>query len=96
MDSRGSVSHYEYDAANRVTSVSFTLGGVTDQTITYGYDAGTNQNGRLTSASDADHTLAFTYDSHGRVTGKFESEQSESQVTCFQEPAAECGRFCVI
>jgi RHS repeat-associated protein len=69
-DSRGAVSDYNYDAANRVTSVSFTLGGVTDQTITYGYDAGTNQNGRLTSASDADHTLAFTYDSHGRVTGK--------------------------
>ena len=69
-DSRGAVSHYGYDAANRVTSVSFTLGGVTDQTITYGYDAGPNQNGRLTSASDANHTLTWTYDSHGRVTGK--------------------------
>ena len=69
-DSRGAVSDYSYDAVNRVTSVSFTLGGVTDQTISYGYDAGTNQNGRLTSASDADHTLAFTYDTHGRVTGK--------------------------
>ena len=53
-DSRGSVSDYDYDAANRVTSVSFTLGGVTNQTISYGYDAGTNQNGRLTSASDAE------------------------------------------
>jgi RHS repeat-associated protein len=69
-DSRGAVSDYDYDAANRVTSVSFTLGGVTDQTISYGYDAGTNQFGRLTSASDADHTLAWTYDTHGRVTGK--------------------------
>ncbi len=69
-DSRGAVSDYGYDAANRVTSASYTLGGVTDQTVTYGYDAGTNQNGRLTSASDADHTLTWTYDSHGRVTGK--------------------------
>jgi YD repeat-containing protein len=68
-DSRGAVSDFDYDAANRVTSVSFTLGGVTDQTISYGYDAGTNQLGSLTSASDADHTLAWTYDTHGRVTG---------------------------
>ncbi len=61
---------YGYDAANRVTSASFTLGGVTDQTITYTYDTGTNQKGQLTGASDADHSLAWTYDTHGRVTGK--------------------------
>ena len=42
---------YAYDALNRVTSASFTLGGVTDQTITYTYDTGTNQKGRLTGAS---------------------------------------------
>lgn len=69
-DSRGAIADYAYDALNRVTSVSFTLGGVTDQTITYGYDAGTNQNGLLTSATDAQHALAWTYDSQGRVTGK--------------------------
>jgi YD repeat-containing protein len=69
-DSRGAVTDYDYDIANRVTSASFTLGGVTDQTITYGYDADTNQKGRLTSASDANHTLAWTYDTHGRITGK--------------------------
>jgi RHS repeat-associated protein len=69
-DSRGVVTDYEYDAANRVISTSFTLGGVTDQTITYGYDAGTNQNGLLTSASDAEHDLAWIYDTQGRVTGK--------------------------
>ena len=53
-----------------MTSASFTLGGVTDQTITYTYDTGTNQKGRLTGASDANHTLAWTYDTQGRVTGK--------------------------
>ena len=26
-----------------------------------------NQNGRLTGASDANHALAWTYDTHGRV-----------------------------
>jgi RHS repeat-associated protein len=69
-DSRGAVTDYNYDAANRVSSVSFTLGGVTDQTINYGYDAGPNGLGRLTSAWDAGHSLAWAYDAHGRVTGK--------------------------
>jgi RHS repeat-associated protein len=69
-DSREAVADYNYDVANRVTSVSFTKAGVTDQTINYGYDAGTNQKGRLTSAWDADHSLAWTYDTQGRVTGK--------------------------
>ena len=69
-DSRGAVTDYTYDALDRVTSASFTLGGVTDQTITYGYDAGANQNGLLTSAGDAQHDLAWTYDTQGRVTGK--------------------------
>jgi RHS repeat-associated protein len=69
-DSRTSISDYSYDAGNRATSVSFTKSGVTDQIISFGYDAGTNQHGRLTSAWDADHSLAWTYDTHGRVTGK--------------------------
>ena len=53
-----------------MTSASFTLGGVTDQTITYTYDTGTNQKGHLTGASDANHSLAWSYDTQGRVTGK--------------------------
>jgi RHS repeat-associated protein len=69
-DSRGAVTDYDYDAANRVTSAAFTLGGVTDQTIAYTYDTDTNQNGRLTGASDVDHSLTWSYDTHGRVTGK--------------------------
>jgi RHS repeat-associated protein len=69
-DSRGAVADYAHDALNRPTSVAFTKSGVTDQTITFGYDAGTNQKGLLTSASDANHVLAWTYDAKGRVTGK--------------------------
>ncbi len=55
---------------NRVTSAAFKLGGVTDQTITYAYDAGTNQKGHLTGASDANHSMSWSYDAQGRVTGK--------------------------
>jgi RHS repeat-associated protein len=69
-DARGAVADYAYDALNRVTSVSYTLGGVTDQTITYTYDGGTSQLGHLTAASDANHTLSWTYDAQGRVIGK--------------------------
>src|SRR4029077_3945581 len=45
-------------------------GATTDQTLSFGYDSGTNGKGRLTSASDANHSLSWTYDGLGRVTGK--------------------------
>jgi RHS repeat-associated protein len=69
-DARNAVSVYAYDAANRVSSITYKYNGVADQTIAFGYDTGTNGKGRLTSASDANHALSWTYDMHGRVTGK--------------------------
>lgn len=69
-DARSAVTTYTYDELNRVTSAVFSSGGVADQTITYGYDSGTYGKGHLTSASDANHSLAWTYDAQGRVTGK--------------------------
>jgi RHS repeat-associated protein len=70
-DARGSSANYSYDASNRVTSIVYkNSGGVTDQTLTFGYDAGTYGKGRLTSAGDGNHTLSWTYDFAGRVTGK--------------------------
>jgi RHS repeat-associated protein len=64
-DARSAVATYSYDALNRVTQVAYG-----DQTISYGYDSGTSGVGRLTSASDANHSLNWTYDGQGRVTGK--------------------------
>jgi len=69
-DARGAISTYAYDALNRVTSIGYQSGGVADQTLVFSYDAGTNGKGRLTSASDANHALSWTYDGLGRVTGK--------------------------
>ncbi|MDP8986408.1 MAG: DUF6531 domain-containing protein [Pseudomonadota bacterium] len=69
-DARGAVATYGYDALNRVSSVAYQIGGVTDQTISFTYDAGSNGVGRLTGASDANHALAWSYDALGRVTGK--------------------------
>jgi len=64
-DARSAVATYSYDALNRVTQVAYT-----DQTINFTYDAGTNGVGRLTGASDANHSMSWTYDTLGRVTGK--------------------------
>ena len=69
-DARGAITTYTHDVLNRVTSVAYQLSGTTNQTITYTFDAGTNGKGRLTGASDANHSLAWSHDALGRVTGK--------------------------
>jgi RHS repeat-associated protein len=69
-DARGAVTTYTYDALNRLISAAYQTGGTTDQTITYSFDTGANGKGRLTGASDANHSMSWTYDALGRVTGK--------------------------
>jgi RHS repeat-associated protein len=64
-DARGATATYSYDALNRVSQVQYA-----DQTINFTFDAGTNGVGRLTGASDANHSLSWAYDGLGRVTGK--------------------------
>ena len=68
-DGRGAVASYFYDALNRVTAVAYSLSGQTDQTITFAYDQGNYGVGRLTSASDATHSMSFSYDGLGEATG---------------------------
>lgn len=64
-DARSALGTYSYDPLNRLTQLAYS-----DQTIQYGYDAGTNGKGHLTSASDANHSMSWTYDRSGRVTSK--------------------------
>ena len=64
-DARSALATYTYDALNRVTQIAYS-----DQTISLAYDSGTNGVGRLTGASDANHSMSWTYDTLGRVTGK--------------------------
>jgi RHS repeat-associated protein len=78
-DARSAISTYTYDALNRVKSVAYKIGSTTDQTITYTYDAGTNGKGRLTGASDANHSMTWTYDSLGRVASKKQTQGSVNQ-----------------
>jgi RHS repeat-associated protein len=72
-DARNAITTYTYDVMNRVATAAFKIGSTTDQTITYTYDAGTNGKGRLTSATDANQSLSWTYDAQGRVVGKGQS-----------------------
>ena len=69
-DARGAVSTYGYDALNRLTSGAYSLNGTTDQAVTYTYDGGTYGKGHLTGASDANHTMSWTYDALGHVVSK--------------------------
>jgi RHS repeat-associated protein len=64
-DARSALATYSYDALNRVSQIAYA-----DQTISFTYDVGTNGKGRLSGASDANHSLSWAYDTHGRVTGK--------------------------
>jgi RHS repeat-associated protein len=64
-DARGKLATYGYDGLNRVTSVSYV-----DQTISYTYDTGTNQKGRLTQITDNSGYTRWTYDPRGRVLSR--------------------------
>lgn len=64
-DARGKTGVHSYDAKNRVTQIAYG-----DQTLTFGYDNGPNGIGHLTSAGDANHSIAWSYDGLGRVVSK--------------------------
>ncbi|HTJ15708.1 MAG TPA: RHS repeat-associated core domain-containing protein [Steroidobacteraceae bacterium] len=67
-DARSKTATYAYDALNRVTSVTYP-----DQTVSYTYDSGTNQKGRLTQVTDASGSTSWSYDMHGRVLSRQQS-----------------------
>ncbi len=73
-DARSKTGTYSYDALNRVTSIAYP-----DLITSFTYDAGTHGIGRLTGASDANHSLSFSYDAQGRVTGKSQTVGSVTE-----------------
>jgi len=82
-DARNVVTTYTYDELDRVSTASFAAGGTADQVITYSYDAGTNGKGRLTGTSDANHSLAWTYDDQGRTLTATQTVGSVSRTTSY-------------
>lgn len=73
-DARGVAGTYSYDALNRLTSI-----GYSDQTVSFTYDSGANGAGQLTGASDANHSMAWSYDAQGRVVSKTQLVASVSR-----------------
>ncbi|WP_405234576.1 RHS repeat-associated core domain-containing protein [Lentisalinibacter salinarum] len=61
-DARGVTTTYTYDALNRLTSVSYPDSSLN---ISYGYDGGMSQLGRLTSMTDGAGTSNYSYDAFG-------------------------------
>jgi RHS repeat-associated protein len=78
-DADGAVTTYGYDALNRVTSVAYSLAGTTDQSLAFTYDSGTNGQGHLTGAADANHSLGWSYDALGRVINKSQTVAGVTQ-----------------
>jgi RHS repeat-associated protein len=78
QDARGVDPAYSYDALNRLTQAAYG-----DQTIAYGFDAGTNGKGRLTSAFDANHAMSWGYDALGRVIAKSQTVGSVTLTTAY-------------
>ena len=65
-DARNKTTVYQYDALNRLTQITYDDGS----TVVYGYDAGQNASGRLSSITDASAVISYAYDLHGRITSK--------------------------
>ncbi len=69
VDANGTSHSYTYDKLSRVTQR--TDGTGTGQLVTqYGYDAGTNDIGYLTSVSNANSTIHYSHDTLGNVVEK--------------------------
>jgi len=69
-NARSAVQTNTYDALNRLLTTSYKIGATTDQSLEFSYDTGLNGKGRLVAASDANHSLSFSYDALGRLTNK--------------------------
>jgi RHS repeat-associated protein/uncharacterized repeat protein (TIGR02543 family) len=64
-DARGKVAQYRYDSLNRVSEIADD-----DDTVRYTWDSCANGIGRLCSVSNANSTVSYRYDRHGRITQK--------------------------
>ncbi len=82
-DARSKTGTYSYDALNRVSSLAYT-----DQTITYTYDTGTNQKGRLTQLASSGATTSWSYDTKGRVLSKTQVSNGNTKTISYQYNAA--------
>ncbi len=85
QDAKSQTTTNTYDALNRITQATYNDGS---QTL-YGYDAGTNGKGRLTSLTEKAPggttvtTSTFTYDAKGRMLGDTRTVNSVNYATSY-------------
>lgn len=84
-DGKGVTSSFTYDALNRVTSISYPD---TTLNVTFTYDGGTNQKGRLTAMTDASGSSTFSYDVYGNLTQEAKTVGSNTHTTSYTYDAA--------
>jgi RHS repeat-associated protein len=77
-DARNRTGTSTYDSLNRLTQLAYP-----DRTVHFGYDAGTYGNGHLTSASDAAHSMSWSYDAQGRVVSKIQTVGGVSRTVSY-------------
>ena len=80
-DAKNQTINFSYDALNRLTGKTYSTGMAT---VTYAYDSttgGNNGKGRRTGMSDGSGTMAYKYDSWGRVIGETRTVDSVPYTT---------------
>jgi RHS repeat-associated protein len=66
-----------------VLTTNYKIGATTDQSLTFAYDTGLNGKGHLVGASDANHSLTFSYDELGRLTNKTQTVGGNSKTVAY-------------
>ena len=88
-DARGITVNYSYDVLNRLTHVSYPD---TSLNVTYNYDQGTYDIGKLTSIGDTNGTTTYTYNAYGDLITQTRTS-SDSIVTTFSYDYDTYGRL---
>jgi RHS repeat-associated protein len=78
-DARNIVSNYTYDDMGRLLTVSYP--SESSSNITYGYDAGPNGKGQLTSVTEDYGVTTYTYNTLGQMTGMTRTINGQSYAT---------------
>lgn len=83
-DARGIVTNYSYDAAGRLTGISFPVATAENVTFTWDSIAGGNKGkGRLTGMTDRSGSTAWKYDGRGHITIETRSLLTQSFTTSY-------------
>ena len=71
-DARGKTANYSYDSLNRISQIAYD-----DQTtVNYSWDNCVNGINRLCSLSNNNSSISYSYDIHGRISQKIQTQSS--------------------